>query len=317
MSRILVTGSLGTLGRPLVSLLKSRGHSVLGCDLAHCPSECAPIVGVDTGDYVRCDVSEYSELAEIFNREGFDYVFHAAAEFGRWNGERHYSAVWRTNATGTKHLIRLQEHQQFRMVFFSSSEVYGDYGGVMSEEVTDTEPLALLNDYAMSKAVSEQQIHNSAKQFGTSTVIIRLFSTYGPGEYYTPFRSVNCRMLYRALHGQPFTVFRGHARTSTWIDDSVRTIANITENFHAGETYNIGGDDLVTIERLAELVCESIGCGGKFFQYSDSEPMTTIKKMPDCAKAKRDLGHENTVDLAKGLSLTADWIRQVYKDTNK
>ncbi len=317
MARILVTGSLGTLGRPLVSLLRSRGHSVLGCDLAHHASERAPIVGIDAGDYVRCDVAEYYDLANIVNREGFDYVFHAAAEFGRWNGEEHYSALWRTNATGTKHLIRLQERQHFRVVFFSSSEVYGDWDGVMREDVTDTEPIRLLNDYAMSKAVNEQQIRNSAEQFGTETVILRLFNTYGPGEYYTPFRSVNCRMLYRALHGQPFTIYRGHLRTSTWIDDAVRTIANIADNFRPAETYNIGGDEVEAIENMASLACKAIGCGGKFFQYTDAEPMTTKTKVPNCTKAKRDLGHENTVDLAEGLSRTADWMREVYKDTIK
>lgn len=315
MARILVTGSLGTLGRPLVSLLRSRGHSVLGCDLAHHVSELAPIVGITEGDYIRCDVAEFAEIREIIAYEKFDYVFHAAAEFGRWNGERHYPAVWRTNAIGTKHLISLQQRYPFRMVFFSSSEVYGDYDGVMREDVTDTEPIRLLNDYAMSKAVNEQQIRNSAARHNTGTVIVRLFNTYGPGEYYTPFRSVNCRMLYRALHGQPFTVYRGHSRTSTWIDDAVRTIANITDNFHPGETYNIGGDELSTIKQMAVIACEAIGCAGKFFQHKDAEPMTTKTKVPDCSKAKRDLGHENTVNLANGLQQTAGWMREVYKNT--
>lgn len=312
MARILVTGSLGTLGRPLVSLLESRGHSVLGCDLAHTATEIAPIVGVDQGNYVRCDVAEYSQILRTLVEWQPGYVFHAAAEFGRWNGEVNYSSLWRTNAVGTKHLLTLQSLNRFRMVFFSSSEVYGDWDGVMREDVTEAEPIRLLNDYAMSKAVNEQQIRNSAKQFGTETVIVRLFNTYGPGEYYTPFRSVNCRMIYRALRGEPFTVFKGHSRTSTWIDDAVRTIANIADEFRSGETYNIGGDELSTIENMASLACEAIGCAGKFFQYADAEPMTTKTKVPDCTKAKRDLGHENTVALADGLRQTADWMRTIY-----
>lgn len=315
MARILVTGSLGTLGRPLVSLLESRGHSVLGCDLAHHANERAPIVGIDTGDYVRCDIGEYSEIHDLFTQEGFDYVFHAAAEFGRWNGEQHYPAVWQTNAIGTKHLIRLQEQQQFRMVFFSSSEVYGDWADVMSEDVTQAYPIALLNDYAMSKAVNEQQIRNSAQTHNTATVIVRLFNTYGPGEYYTPFRSVNCRMLYRALCRQPFMVFRGHSRTSTWIDDAVRTIANVADEFHAGEVYNIGGDDVETTETMAHLACRAADAPLSLIKYAPREPLTTLDKRPDCTKAKCDLGHENTIDLAEGFAKTAEWMRTTYGDT--
>ena len=314
MAKILVTGSLGTLGRPLVALLQSRGHSVVGCDLAHHRSEYAPIVGVTEGDYYRCDVAEYSQLYGIFDGHDFDYVFHTAAEFGRWNGENHYPAVWRTNAVGTKHLIELQADHHFRMVFFSSSEVYGNYAGVMSEDVTDAIPIRLLNDYAMSKAVSEQQIRNSAESFSAETVIIRLFNTYGPGEYYTPFRSVNCRMIYRALRREPFTVFKGHSRTSTWIDDAVRSIANTADVFKPGETYNIGGDELESIETMSHLACRATGAPLSLPQYADAEPLTTKTKVPDCTKAKRDLGHENTVSLADGLQHTADWMRTIYGD---
>ena len=51
----------------------------------------------------------------------------AAAEFGRWNGEDFYETLWRTNAVGTKNVIRLQERLKFRLIHFSSSEVYGDW----------------------------------------------------------------------------------------------------------------------------------------------------------------------------------------------
>jgi nucleoside-diphosphate-sugar epimerase len=94
------------------------------------------------------------------------------------------------------------------------------------------------------------QIRNSALQYATESVVVRLFNTYGPGEYYSPYRSVNCRFLYCALHGLPWTVFRGHSRTSTYLADTVRTVANISDSFKPGETYNIGGTDLHSIEEF-------------------------------------------------------------------
>ena len=64
-------------------------------------------------------------------------VYHLAAEFGRWNGEDYYENLWMTNAIGTKNVLRMQEREGFQAVYFSSSEVYGDYSGTMREEVMD------------------------------------------------------------------------------------------------------------------------------------------------------------------------------------
>src|SRR5207245_11790422 len=94
----------------------------------------------------------------------------------------------------------------------------------------------------MTKWVNEMQIRNSVMQHSTESVVVRLFNTYGPGEYYSPYRSVNCRFMYCALKGIPWVVLRGYGRTSTYLEDSVRTIANVMENFKTGEVCNVGGD---------------------------------------------------------------------------
>ena len=60
----------------------------------------------------------------------------------------------------------------------------------------DEHEVKQMNDYAMSKWVNEMQVRNSAIAHGTETVVVRLFNTYGPGEYYSPYRSVNCRFTY-------------------------------------------------------------------------------------------------------------------------
>ena len=242
----------------------------------------------------------------------FDYVYHCAAEFGRWNGEDFYEILWRTNAIGTKNIIRLQERLGFRLIHFSSSEVYGDWDNLMVEAVMDQYEIKQLNDYAMTKWVNEMQIRNSAQQHGTQSVIVRLFNTYGPGEHYSPYRSVNCRFLYCVLNNLPIVVFRGHSRTSTYLADTVRTLANITGNFKPGEIYNIGGNSLHTIEELAELVLKVSGASPSLVQYCDSEILTTKNKVVDVSKSVRDLNHENRYGLEEGLRLTAEWMRRVY-----
>lgn len=313
--RILITGGNGTVGGGMVAELRSRGHHVVSCDLTHSYDEVGFSLKTDVEQprFARCDVGDYRQLERVFEVMGpFDIVYHCAAEFGRWNGEDFYEQLWRTNAVGTKNVIRLQERLKFRLVHFSSSEVYGDWPDVMAEDVMERHEIKQLNDYAMSKWVNEMQIRNSAAQHATESVIVRLFNTYGPGEYYSPYRSVNCRFLYCALHNLPWTVFRGHSRTSTYLADTVRTLANISSNFKPGETYNIGGVEEHTIEELSDAVLAVTGASPSLVQYRDSEVLTTTTKRVDISKSVGDLRHANTVGLREGLELTADWMRKVY-----
>ena len=315
---ILVTGGLGTVGAGLLTELRRRGHHVVSCDLHHQPDEVGFSLPTDVQNplYARCDVGEFRQIERVIERMGpFDYVYHCAAEFGRWNGEDFYETLWRTNAVGTKNIIRLQERLKFRLIHFSSSEVYGDWPDLMVETVMDEHEIKQMNDYAMTKWVNEMQIRNSAIQYGTESVVVRLFNTYGPGEYYSPYRSVNCRFLYCALHNLPFTVFRGHYRTSTFLADTVDTVANICENFKPGETYNIGGVTHHSIETLAEVVLSITGADPKLVEYRDSEILTTKIKRVEISKAVKDLGHKNSYGLEEGMSITANWMRSVYNLT--
>jgi dTDP-glucose 4,6-dehydratase len=314
--RILVTGGRGTLGRGLVEELSSRKHDVISLDLDHGPDEIGFSLRTDVKhpSYVRCDVGEYRQIERVIEKMGpFDYIYHTAAEFGRWNGEDFYEQLWRSNAVGTKNIIRLQEKHRFRLIHFSSSEVYGDWPNLMVETVMDQYEIKQMNDYAMTKWVNEMQVRNSATQYGTESVIVRIFNTYGPGEYYSPYRSVNCRFIYCALKGLPWVVFRGYGRTSTFLADSVRTLGNIAERFKPGEVYNIGGDQYHTIEELSDLTIKATGADPKLVEYRDAEVLTTRIKRVDVTKAIVDLGHQTTVTLAEGIGRTAAWMRDVYK----
>jgi dTDP-glucose 4,6-dehydratase len=183
----------------------------------------------------------------------------------------------------------------------------------MVETVMDAYEIKQMNDYAMTKWVNEMQIRNSALQYGAESIVVRIFNTYGPGEYYSPYRSVNCRFLYCALNRVPWTVFRGHSRTSTYLADTVATLSNIVNNFKAGETYNIGGDNLHSIEELSDIILKVTGADPALVEYRDSEILTTKIKRVDVSKAVRDLGHTNTYNLEEGMQLTADWMAQVYR----
>ncbi len=302
MAVILVTGGLGAVGAPLARELRRRGHTVWVCDLAHSEGP----------NYVRCDVGEYRQLQRVFGCADFEMVYHLAAEFGRWNGEDHYEKVWKTNASGTKNILRFQEERKFRMVFTSSSEVYGDWPEVMSEDVMELHPIRQMNDYAISKRVNEMQIMNSAERFDTQTVRVRLFNTYGPGEYYSEYRSVVCQFIYRALHDMPYTVYLDHHRTSSYIDDTARTLVNLIDHFKAGEVYNVAGDEYHDIKVLSDMILSYLGKDDGLVKYLPLEAHNTRDKKADISKAIRDLDHRCTVPLSVGIPRTIEWQKEVY-----
>lgn len=300
--RILVTGGLGFIGSNLVPELRARGHEVWVCDLGHSSGT----------DYVRCDVTKYRQLERLFEGRNFDYVYHLAAEYGRWNGEDYFENLWLTNVVGTKNIIRLQEKEKFRLIFFSSAEVYGDYEGTMSEDVMDKVPIKQMNDYAMTKWVGELQVLNSAAMFGTETVRVRPVNAYGPHEHYSPYRGVMPAFIYKALKDEPYTVYLGHKRIFDYIEDTCRTFANIMDNFNPGEAYNIGSREEweCDIKLVSDLILKNLGKDDSKVTYKEAEPFTTKIKHMDFSKARRDLNHDPKVPLEEGIPRTIEWMKQ-------
>lgn len=306
--KILVTGGAGFIGTNLCNELRSRGHEVLAVDL----------LNNERDGYERCDVRNYRQLERVLDRHEFDYVYHLAAEYGRWNGEDHYENLWATNVVGTKHMLRLQERLKFRMVFFSSAEVYGDYGGVMNEDVMVSNPVRdtyQMNDYAITKWAGELMCMNSATMFGTETVRVRPVNCYGPGEHYTPYRGFIPKFIYHALHGKPYTVHRGHKRIIDFVEDSCRTWANIVDNFQPGEVYNVGGrpEWERSIEEYSDLILAAVGRDDSIVTYEGEESFTTKVKTMDFSRAVRDLKHDPVVTPEEGVRRTVEWMKWYYR----
>jgi dTDP-glucose 4,6-dehydratase len=304
MVKVLVTGGRGFIGTNLTAELRSRGHEVWTCDI---------LQGEDPNHY-KADTSSYQQMDQIFRKVPFDFVYHLAAEYGRWNGEDHYENVWSTNVVGTKNMLRLQEQHGFRMIFFSSAEVYGDFDGLMSEDIMDQIPIKQMNDYAISKWAGELQCINHASMFGTETVRVRPVGCYGPHEYYSRYRGVIPIFVYKALHGEQFDVFSGHKRIFDFVEDTCKTFANVIENFKPGEVYNIGGKEewAISIEELADIVLEAVGVSSKLAQVKGKEGFTTRVKIVDFSKARSDLRHEPKIEIREGVARYVRWARHVY-----
>ena len=303
MAKILVTGSRGTVGRPLVAELRHRGHEVWRCDMQH---QADP-------QSLRANVAKYRQLERVFS-QSYDYVYHLAAEFGRLNGEEYFESLWRTNVIGTRNILELQRIHGFRLIFASSSEIYGDrHREVLHEGIPLTESIIQHNDYATTKWVNEVQIMNFEKRYGSECVRLRFFNAYGPGEYYHNYRSVVCLFAYRALHDIPYQVYEGYHRVFMFADDLVNTLANVCERFVPGEVYNVGGEEYRSVRELSDLVLSAAGKDDGLVTYLPEDRHNTLNKRPDIAKAKEVLGHDPRTPLEVGVPKTVEWMREVYQ----
>lgn len=309
--KIIVTGHRGTLGQPLCKALRQK-HAVYGIDKDHGPE----------GWATRADVGHYRQLKralEFYEVDGDTTVYHLAAEFGRHNGEDFYDTLWRTNAVGTKNVLLLQRQMRFRLIFASSSEIYGEGPfdrEFMDENMPERTSPHHHNDYAISKWVNEQQIRNAARQWGTESMVLRFFNAYGPGEYYHPYRSVIALFCYRALHGLPYAVFRGYHRVFQYAGDFIRTLAGACEKFCI-ETINLGGREYRPVVDAHHIISEQLGLDPyrPEVSWQDKDGHNTVNKRPDISKAEQLLNHNPSTTLEEGIAQTIAWMRETHSAT--
>lgn len=301
MKRILITGSLGTIGRPLTAELAERGHIVFGCDLRH--------TGQEHETFMRADVGDYRQLDRVFREYQPEVVYHLAAEFGRHNGEMNFEQVFRSNYLGTRNVLELCRRYDAKLIFASSSEIYGECEEEwLSEDLSDRIPLRQPNEYALSKWANEVQIQNFTRRHGTEAVRLRFFNVYGPGESYHPYRSVVALFCHRALNGIPWEVYEGYARTFQYVDDFIPTLAGVVEKGKAGEVYNLGGRDYRTVKEVSDLILDLTGADPGLVTYLPEDVHNVRSKRPDNTRAFDVLGHDPKVTIEDGIPPTLEWM---------
>jgi len=322
--RILVTGSEGVLGSVLKNTLREQGHEVWGCDRNHNSDP----------QFIRVDIAEARQVDRVFAKAQPELVFHLAAEFGRKNGQEYYEQLWKSNCIGTRNTIEACLRHNATLVFSSSSEAYGmasQYtvpGESLREELLDHNPPQFHNEYALSKWTNERQIYTSAVNDGLRAIVLRFFNVYGPGEYFSPYRSVACQFMYRALSSMPVTVHKDSSRSHLYAGDWVDTMARIPDRLEpifrikAGRWYgsgtsgvpvfNIGSDELVANEELWAEVQKLVPDTMSEVTFKEAEKSNLSTKIANSDLASLWLGHAPVVPLAEGLQRTRDWMREVY-----
>jgi len=306
MAKILVTGALGFIGRYLVPYLTKRGHEVVSSD----------IYVRDYNDYVRADITSFEDLYKVFKKENIDQVIHMAGEVGRLVGEEHPQKMLYVNNIGTLNLIKLCLEYNSKLVYFSTSEVYGKLFSenvrVREEDLEKGSVFTTTNIYAMSKLFGEAIVKHYVENYGLNCVTVRPFMVYGPGEYPSRYRSALINFVQNALKGDKLTVHRGAERAWCYVSDFVDGLYLVMQQPFSGkyEAFNIGSDEYHTMEEVARIVIDQ--CGGSYEQIEKIEPprkFLSLSKQFSIEKIKR-LGYEPKIPLKKGVELVIEWFRK-------
>jgi len=295
------------LGKPLVAELRARGHDVYGCDLMH----------TDDPQSMRADIGNHRELGCVFGEFYPQLVYHLAGEFGRKNGQSYYERMWRTNVIGTRNVIEWCLRQETPLLFASSSEAYGDLADrheLLTEELLHTEVPIFHCDYALSKYVGEKQLE-TARNRGLMAVAFRFFNVWGPGEKFSPYRSVVCQFTHSLLTVRPVTVYRNCYRDFLHVSDWSRTMANAADRVRSLKhtAYNVGGTDFRSMENLWTTIKERLEPVDVKTNYLDIEDGNVVRKRPDITRAALELDHKPKVTIETGIREYSEWMRNESK----
>ena len=294
--KIVVTGSAGFIGGHLVRELRSAGHSVTGMDTSVGPNQ---------------NAGSARNLRETFEAAEPEVVVHLAAKVGRLFGEDDVMLTVRENAGMTGVLAQVSGEMGVRVVYASTSEVYGDNGPAICREIEGpwSPPH---NIYGLSKLWGEEVCKLYAPDGFTA---LRFSMPYGPGLPAGRGRAAIINMLWQAKHGMPMPVHSGAERSWCWIGDTVRAARAAIEN---GEgPYNVGRDDSsVDMKVVAELACEIAGGDRSLIVMTEAPARQTVVKRLSTARI-RQLGWKPVVDLEEGMRRTFDtWVDHLDADGN-
>jgi nucleoside-diphosphate-sugar epimerase len=308
---VLITGGSGFIGSRLAGYLRDRGYGVTVADRAI----------LKQAGYVRGDVTRYEELVHIFKNYSIEHVFHFAGEVGRENGEQFPRRCIEINESGTVNLAHLCSEYGARLYFASTSEVYGDLGGMkLTEELVDQRVVKPTNVYAWSKLHAENYLRHFAEGYDLRALSIRFFMCYGEGEYPNPYRSAMANFIYNLLAQKPISVHRGTYRSWCHIDDIVEGCRLAMEKAPDSgyQAYNIGLDDLRSMEEVAHLICQLAGRPSSLIQMVDPpKKLVTAVKDASFDKAYSVLGYKAKVSLEEGIRRTIGWQREFVLEASK
>lgn len=295
--KILITGGAGFVGSNLAEALAAdQANEVVVVDnLSTGHQENLPTQ--DNLQFVRADVNDLAEITPVF-KNGFDVVYHYAAVVGVERTLKNPVKVL-SDIDGIKNILELSKESGVKRVLYSSSsEVYGEPVEMPQHE--ETTPLNSRLPYAVVKNIGESFLKAYEQEYGLDFTIFRFFNTYGSRQS-TDF--VMSRFLDAALTGHDITVYGdgSQSRTFCYVDDNTQATINALSNPIAkNEVLNIGNDTETRIVDLARKIIELSGSKSKIVNLPPLKEGDMTRRQPDITKMTKLLGRP-LISLDEGI----------------
>ena len=308
--RVLVTGAGGFIGAHVASQLAAHGARVTATTATRAsPERLAMLYGLGCERMGPVDLSAPEACAAACR--GQEIVFNLAHADGSVAFKRSRPAwIFRRNTLITLNMLEAAAAAGVeRTLIVSSSEVYpADASAPMSESAAAATLTDRADDgYAWSKRLSELAAGLYAREHGMKVAVARPNNVYGPGDHFDLERSRVIPSLIRSVFDSSDRLLvwgsGQQVRTFLYVEDFARGVLDLTERYAVGDPVNFGGEEEVTILRLAELIVRL--SGRRLAVVCDPrKPAGPPRRTVDTTKAREVLGYRPWVPLEAGLRLT-------------
>ncbi len=307
--RCLVTGVAGFIGSHMAQRLLEQGHEVIGVDcftraydLAFKQANVGELKKYKGFQLVRGDLAQMQLLQLL---EGVEVVFHMAAQAGvrsSWGEE--FQLYLNHNVLSTQRLLEACRGMRiWRLVYASSSSVYGDQSAYPSSEEVVPRPVS---PYGVTKLAAEHLCVLYWKSYKVPSVSLRYFTVYGPRQ--RPDMAFH-RFLKAIGSKTPLTIYGdgNQSRDFTYVSDIVDANLRAAEAGQPGKVYNIGGGARATLREVLAILEEVTGTV-PLVSWEKPEPGDVRHTMADLTLAKQELGYQPKVALREGLARQWAWM---------
>ena len=309
--KALVTGAAGFIGSTLSTVLTDRGDEVVGLD---CFTDyydreikegnIEALRARPSFEFVEGRLQEV-DLDSLLN--GVTHVFHLAAQAGvRGSWGDQFRSYTSHNVDATQRLLEAVKGRPIaRLVYASSSSVYGDVAAIPMQERSVLQPVS---PYGVTKLAAEHLCHLYYVNHGVPTVSLRYFTVYGPRQ--RPDMAFH-RFIRAALLGEGITLYGDGEQTRdfTFVADAVAATIAAGDRGRPGAVYNIGGGSRVTINQVLEMIGRITG-RSLDIRRLPAEKGDMRDTFADTSLAQTELGFSPSHSLEEGITAECRWLAE-------